>query len=66
MYEELLMSEEGLKTTDNKMIFIGKPIEFDEERFVQQLEKLGEDAKSETADIRKDVKEIVSTYHYED
>lgn len=65
MYEELLMSEEGLKKTDNKMIFIGKPIEFDEEEFRKQLDRLAEDAKSETADIRRDVKAIVPTYHYE-
>ena len=31
LYEELLMSEEGLQNTANKMIHIGKPIEFDEE-----------------------------------
>lgn len=62
MYEELLMNEEGLKKTANKMIFIGKPIEFDVEEFEKQLEKLGEDAKSETADIRADVKAIVPTY----
>ncbi len=65
MYEELLMNEEGLKTTANKMIFIGKPIEFDVEEFAKQLEKLGEDVKSEKADIRVDVKAIVSTYQYE-
>lgn len=64
MYEELLMNEEGLKKTANKMIYIGKPIEFDEERFEKQLRQLGEDAKSEIIDIRKDVKEIVSTYQY--
>ena len=64
MYEELLMNEEGLKQTANKMIFIGKPIEFDVEEFKTQLEKLGEDAKSETADIRTDVKAIVPTYNY--
>lgn len=65
MYEELLMNEEGLKKTANKMIFIGKPIEFDSELFEKQLKKLGEDAKKESADIRKDVKEIVPTYHPE-
>lgn len=64
MYEELLMNEEGLKKTANKMIFIGKPIEFDVEKFEKQLKKLGENAKSEYADIRNDVKEIVSTYQY--
>ena len=31
LYEELLMSEEGLQSTENKLIHIGKPIEFDEE-----------------------------------
>lgn len=64
MYEELLMNEEGLKKTDNKMIFIGKPIDFDAEKFLEQLEKLRVDANSEVADIRKDVQELVPTYHY--
>lgn len=64
MYEELLMNEEGLKKTANKMIYIGKPIEFDVEKFEKQLRQLGEDAKSESTDIRKFVKEIVSTYQY--
>lgn len=64
MYEELLMSEEGLKKTANKMIFIGKQIEFDEQKFAEQLELLGQDANCETADIRSDVKEIVPTYHF--
>ena len=64
MYEELLMNEEGLKKTDNKMIFIGKPIVFDADEFVEQLEKLGEAAKTETEDIRPIVKEMVPTYEY--
>lgn len=66
MYEELLMEEEGLKKTANKMIFIGKPIEFDEDIFKEQLKKLGEDAVSETADIRKSVKAIVNTYQVQE
>ena len=65
MYEELLMKEEGLKKTANKMIFIGKPIEFDAEQLKCQLEKLETDANSEVTDIRADVKEIVPTYTYE-
>lgn len=64
MYEELLMNEEGLKKTANKMIFIGKPIEFDEERFEKQLENLAKAVKQETVDIRKNVSEIVGTYEY--
>ena len=65
MYEELLMDEEGLKKTANKMIFIGKPIEFDEEKFEKQLEMLSRDTKQETGNVRRAVKEIVDTYHYE-
>ena len=33
LYEEMLMDEEGLQDTSNKMIHIGKPIEMDEMRF---------------------------------
>ncbi len=64
MYEELLMQEEGLVKTDNELIYIGKPIEFDEEEFKIQLKKLEQDAIAETADIRNDIKRIVPTYHH--
>ena len=37
LYEELLMKEEGLQETDNKLIHIGKPIEFDKENFFDNL-----------------------------
>ena len=63
MYEELLMNEEGLKETANKMIFIGKPIEFDEEEFRRQLDQLEQEAVNEDGDIRKEVMKIVPTYH---
>ena len=63
MYEELLMNEEGLKETANKMIFIGKPIEFDEEEFRRQLDILEQEAVNEDGDIRTEVMKIVPTYH---
>ena len=63
MYEELLMNEEGLKETANKMIFIGKPIEFDEEVFRSQLVELEQEAMDENSDIRAAVEKIVTTYH---
>ena len=63
MYEELLMNEEGLKETANKRIFIGKPIEFDEEEFRRQLDLLEQEAVNEDGDIRKEVMKIVPTYH---
>ena len=63
LYEEMLMDEEGLQDTSNKMIHIGKPIEMDEMRFFSQLEKLNEAAKEESSNIRGMVQEIVETYH---
>ena len=63
MYEELLMNEEGLKETANKMIFIGKPIEFNEEEFRRQLDILEQEAVNEDGDIRAEVMKIVPTYH---
>lgn len=63
LYEELLMKEEGLQETDNKLIHIGKPIEFDKENFFYNLEKLKEEAYSETGNIRESLKKVVDTYH---
>lgn len=63
LYEEMLMDEEGLQDTANRMIHIGKPIEMDEMRFFSQLEKLNTAAKEESPQIRDIVKEIVETYH---
>ena len=62
LYEELLMDEEGLDDTENKLIHIGKPIDFDEDKFLQQLEELKEVCVMEPVGIRKLVQEIVPTY----
>ena len=62
LYEELLMKEEGMQDTPNKLIHIGKPIELDEEKFFNQLVHLKEVAYQDSIDIRKDIKEIVDTY----
>lgn len=62
MYEELLMNEEGLKKTANKMIFIGNPIDFDVDVFEKQLEQLKEYVVQEPCDIREHVKAMVPTY----
>lgn len=64
LYEELLMAEEGMTETANKLIYIGKPIEIDESKFFVQLKNLKEASKSESNDIRPMIKEIVPTYHY--
>lgn len=66
LYEELLMSEEGLQSTENELIHIGKPIEFDEERFCQQLKELDELSRQDSPKIKEKVMEIVPTYHMEE
>ena len=63
LYEELLMDEEGLQDTPNKLIHIGKPIEFDMERFKEQLEELYPIVNQDGDQIRETVMKIVTTYH---
>ena len=66
LYEELLMEEEGLQSTDNKMIFIGKPIEFDEKKFLENLKVLYKEAYNENSRMKEIVREIVPTYKLRD
>ena len=62
LYEELLMDEEGLQETENKLIHIGKPIEMDDELFKKQLDRLEDAYKNEVEDMKDIVAEIVPTY----
>ncbi len=66
LYEQLLMKEEGLQDTDNRLIHIGRPIELDERLFFKQLKNLEEASKEEVKDIRPLIREIVPTYHYKE
>ena len=65
LYEELLMDEEGMRDTANKMIHIGRPIELDEHEFFMQLKELKDECVIESSDIRPLIQKIVPTYHYE-
>jgi FlaA1/EpsC-like NDP-sugar epimerase len=44
LYEELLMAEEGLKTTSNNKIFVGRPIEISPQDFFEKLNSLKDSA----------------------
>ena len=57
LFEELLMSEENLKTTENKKIFIGNQIQIDPEQLEQNLDKIVEIARS------NDKESVVSYLH---
>ena len=62
LFEELLMGEEGLENTENDLIHVGKPIEFDEEWFGERLENLKSVMYDDSVDIRNLIHEIVPTY----
>ncbi len=64
LYEEKLMAEEGLKTTENKKIHIGQPIPFEYEGFFKELKKLMEAAYNEDeAEVYELTKSVVTTFH---
>ena len=62
LYEEKLMEEEGLKTTPNKLIHIGNPIQFDTDLFQKQLDELMLAAYENDETITEKVREMVPTY----
>lgn len=63
LYEELLMSEEGLSNTEHNKIFIGKPIEFDNDKSKQTLDVLKDIVDREEVDlIDCTMRELVTTY----
>ena len=64
LYEEVLMKEEGMKDTPNKLIHIGQPIVFDDAEFKKELFELDEIA-NENGDgnrIKEAVANVVTTY----
>ena len=63
LYEELLMDEEGLQDTANRLIHVGRPIDMDDEAFCRQLEVLERACRHNSPDIRRCVADMVPTYH---
>ena len=66
LYEELLLDEEGLKSTENKKIFIGQPLFIDENELLKNMTSLKaciEDYQDyEDDEVKKIMKKIVTTY----
>ncbi|MCM1283994.1 MAG: polysaccharide biosynthesis protein [Roseburia sp.] len=62
MFEECLKEEEGLLKTANDRIFIGKPIEYNDEEFFAGLMRLKELAYADDADMKCAVQRIVPSY----
>ena len=61
--EELLMNEEGLRKTTNKLIFIGKQIEIDAKQFLKKLDELRNAAEQNNEEIAvQALHDMVPTY----
>ena len=65
LFEELLMDEEGMRETQNKLIHIGRPIEMDDAWFEARLHELDEASRQESDEICYIVSQIVPTYKYQ-
>lgn len=66
LYEEKLMDEEGLERTENELIHIGRPIDFDTDTFLMQLAQLMEIAYDNDDCVNEKVAQIVTTYRFKD
>ena len=62
LYEEVLMSEEGLRETKNSRIRVAEPLNFDLDRFDQQLDTLEALMADEKTDVRDTVADMVDTF----
>ena len=65
LYEEILMSEEGLKSTEHSKIFIAKPSKItmqDIEKKLEVLDGLIKDEDASIEEIKKNMKKVVPTY----
>jgi len=62
LYEEKLMDAEGSKKTDNDLIYVGMPLDIDEDKFLQQLKQLYFRSNDNDEMIYELVEEIVETY----
>ena len=70
LFEETLMKEEGLKMTANRRIYIGSPLKFDRDVFLDKMQELmmaaydyhGDNDEENNKAVRSLVKEIVTTY----
>ena len=64
LYEELLLSEEGIEGTRHKSIFVGKPLEIDYDELMDKIKEL-EGSLENIHKIKKSLGNIVSNYYIE-
>lgn len=66
LFEECLREEEGLQKTPNNLIFIGKPIPFDENEFFEKLVDLKKTAYEDDPEMKRVVKDLIPSYQYKE
>lgn len=62
LYEELLMAEEGLQSTSNELIFVGKPIDINQREFLEKLDDLIAKAENNSNRIKEEIELVCDTY----
>lgn len=63
LFEEILLSEEGLKKTSNNKIYVGKQIDFDDKKFLDDLKQMQVVCEfCDKDEILKLLKKLVPTY----
>ena len=62
LFEEMLMNEEGLKETPNKLIHIGQPIQMDDDVVDRKIIELGKASWQESKTIKVIMASVVPTY----
>lgn len=62
LYEELLMAEEGLESTPNELIYIGKPIKLEYTEFLRKLDHLIAVAEQNGKAIKEELRKVCDTY----
>ena len=66
LYEEKLMAEEGLQKTENQLIYIGKPIPFDEKKFLKDLQSLIQSSQENPKNIEAQMQKIVPNFKFQE
>ncbi len=62
LYEELLLKEEGIQETIHNKIYIGKPLEIDNQLLIDQLEELSEIIDKDNKTIKEFLQKMIPTY----
>ncbi len=66
LFEELLMSEEGLRITDNSLIYIATPNNFDFEELTKQVSSLKESIDSITSEkLIERLSDLIPTFNHQ-